>query len=143
MLWRNYGRSRSLWREMERLRQELDRVFEENRVATAPTFPPLNVWTSAEGVVVTAELPGVDPDGVDIAIVDKTLTLQGEREPESLEGGRYHRRERGMGKFSRSIELPFRVEADAVEAMFDKGVLMVSLPRAEADRPRKIKITTA
>jgi len=94
--------------------------------------------------VITAEVPGVSADEIDISVVGETLTLSGERKPEDLEGGvRYHRRERGGGRFSRSIELPFRVDADKVEAAYDKGILRVTLPRAEADKPRKITVRAA
>jgi HSP20 family protein len=101
----------------------------------------MNVWANPDGAVVTAELPGVNPEDIDVSVVGETLTLTGSRTPEELkEGEKYHRRERGQGKFTRTFQLPFPVEADKVEAVFEKGVLHISLPRAEADKPKKISI---
>jgi HSP20 family protein len=126
----------------------MNRVFanmpasSESRIT--PGYPAMNVWTNEDGVVVTAELPGIDPDALDIAVVENTLTLSGEREPVELgEGEVYHRRERGYGKFTRSFQLPFNVEADKVQAVYEKGVLNITLPRAEADKPRKIIVKAA
>jgi HSP20 family protein len=107
----------------------------------APTFPAMNVWTDEESVVVTAELPGVAPDDIDVSVVGDTLTLKGSRQPDELEEGEsYHRRERRYGAFTRAFQLPFQVEPNQVEANFGNGVLQISLPRAEADKPKKIAV---
>ena len=134
--------------EMDRLRREMDqlfsRAFSERRLHTPASFPAMNVWTNEEGVVVTAELPGVETEDIDISVVGDMLTLSGSRQPDELkEGDRYHRRERGAGQFTRTFQLPFRVEADEVKALFDKGVLHISLPRAEVDKPKKIAVKMA
>lgn len=129
--------------EMERLRQEMNRLFTNfpSVVRPAPAYPALNAWTNEEGAVVTAELPGCNPDAIDLAIVGDTLTITGAREPEEVaEDAVYHRRERGCGRFQRSLQLPFEIEAAKVEATFDKGVLHIALPRAEASKPKKIAI---
>jgi HSP20 family protein len=77
-------------------------------------------------------------------VVGDTLTLSGTRRPDELqEGERYHRRERTSGHFSRTFQLPFRIEDKQVEAVFEKGVLHISLPRAEADKPKKIAVKMA
>jgi HSP20 family protein len=76
--------------------------------------------------------------------MDDTLTVSGKRQSVNLEDGeRLHRRERGYGEFTRTFQLPFNVEADAVEAAFEKGVLNIVLPRAEADKPKKITVQAA
>jgi HSP20 family protein len=109
----------------------------------APSYPAMNVWTNEDGGIVTAELPGVDPGDIEISVRDDTLTLRGSRKAVELEEGTtYHRRERGSGAFARTVELPFRVEGGKVEATFEKGVLKISLPRAEEDKPKKITIKT-
>ena len=142
MLWRTNDRN-SVWHEMERMRRQLDRLSDGVAFRAVPSFPAFNVWTNADGLLVTAEVPGVELDDLDIAIVNKTLTLSGKREPADMdEDTRYHRRERGCGQFSRSIELPYRIEADHVQATFDKGVLTIRLPRAEDEKPRRIKVQT-
>ena len=138
----------SPWQEMERLQREMNRLFSSAvpnlGLGTSPTFPAMNVWTNNEGAVVTAELPGVNPEDVDISVVGDTLTLTGLRQPEALqEGEKYHRQERGYGKFTRTIQLPFAVEADKVEAVFKHGILHISLPCAETEKPKKIAVKTA
>jgi HSP20 family protein len=137
----------STWREMDRLQQEMNRVFESYypaRMRQAPGYPAMNVWTNENGVKLTAEVPGVHPEDIDINVVGETLTLSGTREAEELnESARYHRQERGYGKFTRSIQLPFPVDVNQVEATFKNGVLNIALPRAEADKPRKILVKSA
>jgi HSP20 family protein len=132
---------------MERLHREMNRLFDTFSLAggrTAPGYPAINIWANDEAAIVTAELPGLSPDDIDISVVNDILTLSGGRQPDELEEGeRYHRRERSYGRFTRSFELPFKVEADQVEARFEKGVLHISLPRAEADKPRKIDVKSA
>jgi HSP20 family protein len=76
--------------------------------------------------------------------VGDALTLSGQRLPEdATEGGTFHRRERRYGRFARAVKVPFPVEPDAVQAVFDRGVLSITLPRLEADKPRKIKVRAA
>ncbi len=135
------------WQEMERLRREMDRLFDSyypNGYHPIPGYPAMNVWASEDKLAVTAEIPGVDIEDIDINVVGETLTLSGERKPDSLsEEAQYHRQERGYGKVNRAIQLPFPVDVNKVEATFKNGVLHVSMPRAEADRPKKITIKTA
>jgi HSP20 family protein len=130
---------------MERLRQEMNRLFQDwptqARWVEAPAFPAMNVWTNEGSAVVTAELPGLDPEDIDISVVNDTLTLKGKRDADECDQEtRFHRRERGCGSFTRAFQLPFQVEPGKVEAKFEKGVLSITLPRAEADKPRKIAI---
>lgn len=107
-------------------------------------FPALNAWVSDHGVVVDAELPGIDPKNLDISVVGDELTLTGRRDPdEAKESDTYHRRERRFGRFTRSLRLPFKVEAAKVTANYRHGVLRITLPRAEADKPKRIAIEGA
>ncbi|MGC9348500.1 MAG: Hsp20/alpha crystallin family protein [Anaerolineae bacterium] len=143
MLMRPDWTFRSPLREMARLQREMNRLFSDmtRGVALAPSYPAMNVWTSDEGAVVSVELPGYDAEDIDISVEDNVLTLSGSREPEELpEGADYHRRERVYGRFSRAFQLPFSVESDAVEASLKKGILHISLPRPEAERPKKITV---
>jgi HSP20 family protein len=104
----------------------------------------MNIWTNEDGATITAELPGLSPEDIDISVVGNALTLSGSRKPEELnDGDKYHRRERNYGQFSRSFELPFQIEANQVEAKFEKGVLHIFAPRAEADKPKKITVKSA
>jgi len=142
MLYRRYS-PLSMWEEMERLQHRMDRMM-NRRYRPAPAFPAMNIWTNDEGAIVSAEIPGINVDDLDISVVGETLTLNGSRQLEQMdENSRYHRQERGYGNFTRSIELPFQVEGDKVEATYKNGVLKISLPRAAADKPKKIAVKTA
>jgi HSP20 family protein len=95
-------------------------------------------------VVVTAELPGVTRDDVNISLEEDVLTIAGKREPKAQEQNvNWQRRELAYGTFSRAIQLPFRVDPDKVQARFNNGILEIELQRLEADRPKKIEIRAA
>ncbi len=145
MLRRRHGMW-SPWYEVGRMQSDMNRLFSDADTGWrgAPAFPAMNIWTSKDGAVLTAELPGVKPEDIDISVVGDTLTLSGERPAEELEEGTsYHRRERRFGKFSRSFQLPFHVNSGKVEASFENGVLDISLPYAEEDKPKKIAVKSA
>ncbi len=140
-----------LWTELGRFGRGFDPWFDFDRVAGPPgrltafdtranEFPPVNVWVSTDEAVLTTEIPGIDPKSVEISVAGGTVSLKGARKEEAADGTTCHRRERWYGQFSKTIELPFNVEAEAVEARFRKGVLQVTLPKAQADRPRTIKV---
>ena len=145
-MYRRY-RIPSVWRELNRLQRDMDRLSRTgipSYLRTAPSFPALNIWSNEEELIITAEVPGINPDDLDISVVGDNLTLKGTRTAEELEeGSRFHRQERGYGNFSRTVQLPFPVEIDKVNAKFTNGVLEISLPRAEADKPRKIAVKSA
>ncbi|KPL82150.1 heat-shock protein Hsp20 [Thermanaerothrix daxensis] len=139
---------RRMEREMERMEREMDRLFESffprRRRFMEVEFPPMNVWTNEEGAVVTVEVPGVNPEQLEIAVVGDTLTLRGKRLADDLpEGARYQRRERFQGEFARSLQLPFTIDAERVEAQYENGILTITLPRAEADKPKRITVQAA
>lgn len=139
-----FGPTWSPWRDFARMQAEMDRLFQNVNDSYAPGFPAVNVYTKEDEAIVSAELPGVSADKVDISVLDDTVTIKGTRPADELpEGATSHRHERGSGEFSRSIRLPFRVEPSAVDAKFENGVLEVALPRAEADRPRRIAIQSS
>jgi HSP20 family protein len=145
MLMRPYRGWRSAERDLERLRRDMNRLFGDWPAragwSIAPGFPAMNAWTNEDSAVVTAELPGVTIEDIEIAVERDTFTLRGKREPEELgEGTSYHRRERRFGGFSRAFRLPFHVDAGEVKAELKNGLLTIVLPRAEADKPRKIAI---
>ncbi|MCJ7549125.1 MAG: Hsp20/alpha crystallin family protein [Anaerolineae bacterium] len=130
---------------VQRMRRAMNRrVADETQgagLAAPATCPAMNVWANDEGVVVAAELPGCSPDNIDITVVGDTLTVKGSRTEEELpEGAVYHRCERACGSLSRAFTLPFGVEASGVDATFEQGVLLITLPRAEADKPRRITV---
>jgi len=107
-------------------------------------FPSVNTWVSSDDSVVTTEIPGVDPENIDISVTGRTVTLRGFRKADDIpEDLSFHRRERWSADFSKAIELPFNIEAGKVSARFKDGVLYMTLPRAEAEKPRKIEIKSS
>lgn len=126
---------------MRRMQREVERLFEGGLRSLAGEFPSMNIWTSDDDVTVTAEVPGLKAEDLDISVLGDTLTVRGSRrEMELKEGERYHRRERGYGDFVRTIQMPYRVDSDKAEARYERGVLTITLPRSEEDRPRKIQL---
>lgn len=137
-----------LFRDLEQFRNEVNRLFNSAAERYAPgsgtaqggTFP-VNLYASEEELVLTAEMPGVAPEDVNLTLEQNLLTLSFKRElPAESKDMAYHRRERASGTFSRSIELPVRIDAERVQARADNGVLQVQLPRLAEDKPRKISI---
>ena len=140
----------SLWRikrfsdtmpEMLHLQREMNRLFSNVGQKSPQDYPAVNIWEKDGNAVVTAELPGIDPEKMDISVLGDTVTLSGTALQETFtQGETYVRQERGIGRFKRNIQLPFQVNPQAVEARYDKGILMVTLPRIKEDLPKKIKI---
>ena len=134
----------SIWQEMDQLQREMNRLFDvtsKERVFNAPNYPAINIWTNEDGQLISAEMPGIHPDDIDIDVTGDALSISGERKPDEVaKDANYHRRERSYGSFSRAIQLPFMVDTNKVEAYFKNGILMINLPRAEADKPKKITI---
>lgn len=129
--------------ELERFTREFDKLF------TGPSgavheFPAINVWSLEDQALITSEIPGIDPNSIDISVVGQRVTISGQRVPEPAgDNMTYHRRERLHGQFSRTLELPFRADAQKVDAKYNKGVLTVRVPRAEEDKPKKITVKVA
>jgi HSP20 family protein len=130
-------------REMQRLFDDFGRFGSRSRRPGDGTA--LNVWANDESVAVTAELPGIAPESLNLSIVGDTLTLSGSRQ--AVDGQAkdvvWHRRERPSFEFTRTIQLPFKVDPDQTEARVEDGVLMVALRRVEADKPRRISVNAA
>lgn len=138
------GRWPDLARDMRRLQEEMNRTFGGFRFAVPAEYPPVNVWAGADGAIITAEIPGVAPDQIDITVHQDTVTLRGKREPAAPgKGATVHREERTVGAFARTLVLPFRVDSEKASARFERGVLILELPRPPADKPRQIKINPA
>jgi HSP20 family protein len=138
--------------EMVTLRQAMDRLFEDSFVSPltlrsyngeAPA-PALDVHQTADEIVVTAALPGVKPDDVDITITGQTLSIRGEfKADEKVERDQYLYRERRHGSFHRQLQLPVRVQGDAASATFEDGVLTLRIPKSEDVKPRQIQVKAA
>jgi HSP20 family protein len=102
---------------------------------------PFNVLEHAEGYVVSAVLPGLKSEEIEINLANNVLTISGEiKAPELPEGARFHLREQATGRFERSLKFNQAVDGNAVTASYEAGVLTLSLPKAEEAKPRKISV---
>jgi len=102
---------------------------------------PVDMYQTADDVVVKAALPGIKPEEVDITITGDTLTIRGEqKEEQEVKEDDYFYKERRYGTFSRSVAMPVKVKSDKAEAVFENGVLTLTLPKAEEIKPKQIKV---
>jgi HSP20 family protein len=136
-------------RELTSLQNEMNRLFSTafdapsngNGSALRRWMPAMDLVETDDHFVLTADLPGMTEADVNIEVDDRVLTVSGERKAnhEASQDG-YHRVERAFGSFSRSLTLPKGVNAEAVEANFEHGVLEIRIPKPEQPKPRKITI---
>jgi HSP20 family protein len=127
------------FRELRRLQEEMDRLAGAFTPAAA-SFPAVNLYAGRDGIAILAELPGVAKDELEIHAHRDTLTLRGTRRPAAEDETAVHRRERRSGAFTRTIQLPFQVDPERIEARLENGVLQLSLQRPEEDKPRRIEV---
>jgi HSP20 family protein len=133
---------------MVTLRDAMDRLFEESVVGPRGWLAPtdvaqlaLDMYETSNDLVITAAVPGVSAEDVDITVIGDVLTIKGETKSDTRsEKANYHRQERRYGSFVRAVALPVAVQVDKADAKFVDGVLTLTLPKAEAAKPRSIKI---
>lgn len=128
---------------LDRMRSDMMGLFDAlltPDVRTRGVFPAMNVTQDADAYYVRCELPGVNPDDIEVNVVNRTLSVSGKREVIQEEGVSYHRRERASGSFGRSVVLPLAVEAGSVDAAYRNGVLTITLPLADEVKPRQIAV---
>lgn len=143
--YRGYPEFRNPFQELSKLRAEMDRLFADvmggtSFTTTSGVYPALNVTEDADKLYVQAELPGIRPEDIDISVEGNTLTLRGERKPDSAENVSYHRRERKAGKFHKALTLPYEIDHEGVVAECKNGVLKLTLPKSERAKPKKIAV---
>jgi HSP20 family protein len=140
-----------LFREFDKVQRQIDEVlrgfgarkFFDQTFMPGPEFqrsPRINLVDSGEKFLASALLPGVAVEDLEMTVQSNTLTLAGERKAEVVEGATWHRKERGAGKFLRTIELPVDIDPDKVTAEYRDGILRVTLPKAEAAKPKRIEV---
>lgn len=140
MLWTDLERFLDPWDEFDIIRRTMPGLSTQG----TSDFPSVNTWVSSDDAVITTEIPGVDSENIDISVTGKTVTLRGSRKAEDIKDDQsYHRRERWSGEFSKAIKLPFNIDAGKVTAKFRNGVLQLTLPKAEEEKPRKIEIKSS
>jgi HSP20 family protein len=145
MKWKPFG-------EVSRLRREMDRLWEDFfgprgwglRPWEGEWAPVVDVSETGDQIVVKAEIPGIDPKEINITLTGDVLTLKGEKKSEREETKEnYHLVERSYGSFSRSLTLPAAVNADKIDAKYEKGVLTVTCPKKEKVKPKAIEVKAA
>lgn len=135
--------------EFVSLRQAMDRLLEDSFIRPRPFGPaegvtamPLDITSNADALVIEAALPGVQPQDVDVTVEDGTLTIRAEtRSERETTEGEVLINEIRRGSVSRAVALPTGLEPDRATATFEHGVLHLNIPRAEAVKPRQIRIT--
>ncbi|PUB12433.1 Hsp20/alpha crystallin family protein [Yoonia sediminilitoris] len=128
--------------DMRRLQGAMNRIFDGSRTpARSGTYPPVNFWAGQDSVVMSTELPGLGEQDIEMTVKDSMISIRGTY-PDAETGDDivWHRRERPAGSFLRSIELPFRVDPNQIDARFANGVLTVEMQRPEDDKPKHIQI---
>jgi len=137
------------YQELDRLQQQMDSLFQNvpgrgRQSGRAGVYPLVNISEDQEHIYVRAELPGVNPDDLDITIKEQHLVMRGERKiPTEEKNANYHRRERESGFFRRVLRLPIQVDPDKVEAACKDGILTITLAKPEEVKPRQITVKGA
>jgi len=122
------------------LRNMVDRFFSDNPIPRRRVdFPYVNLYEDKDEVEITALLPGVKADTLNIELVDTSLVIEGEK-PSDIEDRPYIRKEREFGKFRKSVRLPYRVDMNKIQAEMREGVLSIRLAKAEEAKPKKIEV---
>ena len=131
------------WQELDQIQQEMSRMF-GRRIAkpSVPVgYPAVNLWADDASLVLTAEIPGMNPEQLDVAVNRNSIVLSGTRESGKLqEGETYYRQERPKASFTRTLELPVEVDPQSAEAEYAKGVLTLRLSRPAAHQPKKVAV---
>lgn len=138
-------------RELNTLQNEMNRLFNTFVDTPLPNggaagqrrwLPAMDLAETENDFVLRADLPGLSEEDVNIELEDNVLTISGQRKSEHEEHKEgFHRVERGYGSFTRSLTLPEGVNAEAIKASFDRGVLEVRIPKPEERKPRKVAIS--
>jgi HSP20 family protein len=141
--------------DMESLRQEIDRAFEgfnqgPHRVAFLPgrgprRYPLINLLEDKEKLYIEALTPGVEPQSLNVTVMQNRLTVSGEKSriAGEIKPEAFHRNERASGKFVRTVDLPAEVDEKAIQAEYKNGLLVVTLPKAEKAKPKQINVKVA
>jgi HSP20 family protein len=140
--------TRGSLRDFMSLHEAMDRLFNESVVPSQGTDNgsialPVNVREEKDQYVITAALPGVRPEDVQIEATSNAITISGETTDErEVDEGEYVRRERRFGRFFRMLELPVEINAEGAEASFENGVLTLRVPKSEATKPKQVRVNS-
>jgi HSP20 family protein len=135
------------FRDLSQLQNRVNRLFTDSRAtgleedAFQNWAPAVDIFERGDNLILSAELPGVRREELDLKVEGNVLTLRGERlRDKTVQEEQYHRVERSYGTFSRSFTLPSTVDSSRIEARFKDGILEVVLPKAEDAKPKKIDV---
>jgi len=133
------------FRELTSLQSEVNRLFSRasggDGVERQSWIPSVDVVESKDAITLKAELAGMDPSDISLEVEDNVLTVSGERRfQEEVDEDKYYRIERRYGSFSRSIALPQGADPDKIDAQYENGVLVVTVPKVEAAKPKRISV---
>ncbi len=150
--WEPFGSIRrrgSLVNDLTGMQQEMNRLFDDffgerrAEMAEGTWSPAVDLSETESDITVRAELPGMSHEDIELNVQDNTLTLKGEKKLETTEDKEnFHRIERSYGSFTRSFTLPCDVNLEAIKATFKDGILVITLPKSEVAKPKKIQIST-
>src|SRR5512135_86185 len=144
--------------DLDQLRRDIDHAFEELASAEAPThrvaflpgrgprrYPLVNMLEDKDNLYVEALTPGVDPQSLNVTVMQGRLTVSGEksRVAADVKPEAFHRSERASGKFVRTFDLPVEVIEERIQAEYKNGLLIVTLPKAEKAKPRQVNVKVA
>jgi HSP20 family protein len=135
------------FREMESLRDAMERLFEERSLRpSVPFWGPeslaIDMWETDENVVIKTSIPGLKPEEIDISVTGDSLSIRAEtKEEEEIRRENYLRRERRFGSLCRTVTLPGGLKTDEAEADYSDGVLTLTFPKMEEVKPKSIKVT--
>ena len=131
----------ALFRFQRALDQQLDSNWLEDATSGVGAFPPINVFREGNNFAAVIEMPGVSKDDLGLEVRGNAIRISGKKTIDYGGNASVHRRERVAGSFDRTITLPVQLDPDRVIAEYRDGVLTLSLPRAESDKPKAIKVS--
>ena len=133
------------WNQLDAIANRMNRLFSDadfgNLTYASDWVPPVSVEERNDEILLTAELPGMTEEQVEISLENNVLTISGKKRESREEGGKFHLVERSFGSFRRSFTLPRTIRAEGITAEFDNGLLNVRLPKADEALSRKIEVS--
>ncbi|KPK78757.1 MAG: molecular chaperone [candidate division Zixibacteria bacterium SM23_73] len=140
------------FRDLMTLREKMNRLFEEafitrgeeKELFSGTWTPSIDIYETEHALILSAEVPGIEENDIEIKIEDNTLTLHGERKfNKETKEENYHRIERAYGSFHRSFTLPNYIDQDKIKAEHENGILKITMPKKKELKPRKVNVLKA
>ena len=130
------------WEDLDRIQEEMAGNLFRSGLSLQTKFPPVNIFTKENEAILSAILPGIDPEKIEILVEENRVSIHGKQEASKPEGNfETYRQETFAREFKRSFELPFRLDSQKSTARYENGILTLHLQRDELDKPKKISIS--